>query len=98
MGVYEDLAKQLVNEGKQNIKEAAKEFLDDCNEGLAVKTGANRNSGHLVETSNGVEVVWDADHSAIRHEMPESSDYKWTDRNIARNKSKYEKIIGGEDK
>lgn len=54
-------------------KEISQEILDNAKERCPVRTGFLRDSGQLVQTANGYEVVFTAPYALIVHERPNPS-------------------------
>lgn len=94
---YQELAQQIMYDTRNNMKDAAKECLEDTNKIVPVQTGELKNSGKIVEVNKDeIDVVYNCDHALIVHENPHSRGYKFLEKTVDENRKKYEDIIGGE--
>lgn len=94
--MYEEILSELLDQANENIKKAAKECLEDTQKVVPVDTGNLKSTGKVVETSEGIAIVYDADYALEVHENPEGRGYKFVERTVNQNMPKYMKIIGGE--
>ena len=94
---YQSLCKKMIEQTRENIKEAANTCLEDTNKIVPVVTGDLKRSGKVVEVSqNEIDVVYDSDHALIVHENPYSRGYKFLEKTVDENLKKYIEIIGGD--
>ena len=92
--MYQAIANALLEETKSNMKKAAKECLEDAKQVVPVDTGQLRESGKIVAKDDStIEVIFDAEHAIYVHEMPSQSGYKFLEKNVNKNMTKYQSII-----
>lgn len=71
------IIKEVHSLSQEAAEEVAKVVLEKSQETVPVKTGELRDSGHTETEELEAFVVYDAPHSAIVHENPNSRGYKF---------------------
>lgn len=95
--MYEAILNELLDEITENLYEASNQLLEDVKQIVPVQTGELKASGKVVKQQEGIAVVFDAPHALLVHENPNGRGYKFLERTVNDNLSKYHKIIGGGD-
>ena len=95
MGMYEELANEIINNTAEDIKKANLKVGQYATKTCPVRKGDLKASMQEIKIDNGYGILYPKSYAGIVHENPNSKGWKWLENAYIDNQNEIDDIAGG---